>query len=115
MFYIRFRPIHRLCSCSLHRFFTGSLRHFGVLGRLQRLTLIRPHRRQLLVNVFSPLLPLVNLCQPLANLLQLLLHLQLLALGADAVKLPLVASLTLSENKVVGVVLLERRTGRNCD
>lgn len=108
-------PAHDLGGCSLHRFFTGSLRYFDVLGCLQRLTLIRPHRRQLLVNVFSPLLPLVNLCQPLTDLLELLLHLELLALSADAVKLPFVARLTLSEDQVVSVVLFERRAGRDCD
>lgn len=102
------------CTCRLcHRFFTGSLRHFDVLGSLERLTLIRPHRRELLVNVFSSLLPLVNLRQPLSDLLQLLLHLQLLPLSADALKLPAIAAVTLSQDKVVGVVLLQRSAGRD--
>lgn len=106
-----------LCRCSrsrlFHRFFTGSLRHFNILGRIKRLALICPHRRQLRVNVLPSLLPLLHLCQPLANLLQFLLNLQFLSLSANALKLPLVTRVASSENQVIRMVLLERRASRN--
>jgi hypothetical protein len=90
---------------------------FGLRVRRRRklVAALKPHSRELLVNLLLPLLPLLDLGEPLTQLGKFLLDARLLALGADALELPLVALLALAERERVRVVPLEGGACRDCD
>lgn len=87
----------------------------GIRRRLERVPAIDPDARELVLNLLPAGLPRLDLRQTLAELTQLLLDMHLFALGADALKRPLVALLAGAEDEVVRVVPLERRAGGDCD
>lgn len=82
--------------------------HFCIGRRRKLVAALQPHAGQLLVDFLLSRLPLFDLGQALAQLRKFLLHARLLAFSADALELPLVALLALTESERIRVVALER-------
>jgi hypothetical protein len=88
------------------------------IGRRRQLFLaflaLHPHPVKLLLNLLSPLFPILHLRQSLTKLSQLFLDTRLLTLGADALELPFVSVLAEAEREGVVVVALEGGAGGDC-